>query len=75
MEAGDVAGQSARRPLSTGCGKPASSLKILVVAEPACSDSVQSVPHIANLAELAGVPLRIVAKARRRPGVCHAQGT
>jgi Thioredoxin len=43
--------------------KAGSDLKILVVAEPACSDSVQSVPHIAKLAELAGVPLRIVAKA------------
>ena len=43
--------------------KAGADLKILVVAEPACSDSVQSVPHIAKLAELAGVPLRIVGKA------------
>ena len=38
-------------------------LKLLVVADAACSDSVQSVPHLAKLAALAGVPLRIVPKA------------
>ena len=42
--------------------KAGTDLKILVVAEPACSDSVQSLPHIAKLAELAGVPLRIIPK-------------
>jgi hypothetical protein len=47
--------------------KAGSDLKLLVVAEAACSDSVQSVPHIAKLAELAGVPLRIVAKAAAGP--------
>jgi len=47
--------------------KAGSDLKILVIAEPACSDSVQSVPHIAKLAELAGVPLRIIAKAAGGP--------
>lgn len=39
------------------------SLKLLVVAEATCSDSVQSVPHIAALARAAGVPLKIVSKA------------
>lgn len=37
-------------------------LKLLVVAEANCSDSMQSVPHIAALADRAGVPLRIVGK-------------
>lgn len=37
-------------------------LKLLVVAEPACSDSMQSVPHIAALAAKAGIALRIVSK-------------
>jgi len=37
-------------------------LKLLVVSEAACSDSVQSVPYIAQLAALAGVELRIVGK-------------
>ena len=47
--------------------KAGTDLKILVVAEPACSDSVQSLPHIAKLAELAGVPLRIIPKAAAGP--------
>jgi hypothetical protein len=37
-------------------------LRLLVVAEPNCSDSMQSLPHIAALAERAGVPLRIISK-------------
>jgi len=40
----------------------AEGLKLLVVSEAACSDSVQSVPYIARLAALAGVDLRIVGK-------------
>jgi hypothetical protein len=51
-----------------------SDLKILVVAEPACSDSVQSVPHIAKLAELAGVPLRIIPKAAAGPVYASHKG-
>ena len=39
-------------------------LRLLVVSEAACSDSVQTVPYIARLASLAGVDLRIVTKAR-----------
>jgi len=38
-------------------------LRLLVVAEAACSDSMQSLPHIAALADRAGVPMRIVNKA------------
>jgi len=37
-------------------------LKLLLVAEAACSDSMQSVPHIAALAARAGIDLRIVGK-------------
>jgi hypothetical protein len=37
-------------------------LRLLVVAEPTCSDSMQSLPHIATLAGRAGVPLRIISK-------------
>lgn len=37
-------------------------LKLLLVAEALCSDSMQSVPHIAALAAKAGVELRIVGK-------------
>jgi hypothetical protein len=54
--------------------KAGSGLKILVVAEPACSDSVQSVPHIAKLAELAGVPLRIIPKAAAGPVYASHKG-
>jgi hypothetical protein len=54
--------------------KAGTDLKILVVAEPACSDSVQSVPHIAKLAELAGVPLRIIAKAAAGPVYASHKG-
>ena len=54
--------------------KAGNDLKILVVAEPACSDSVQSVPHIAKLAELAGVPLRIIAKAAAGPVYASHKG-
>lgn len=35
-------------------------LRLLVVAVPACSDSVHTVPYVAALAKEAGVPLRIV---------------
>ena len=54
--------------------KAGTDLKILVVAEPACSDSVQSLPHIAKLAELAGVPLRIVPKASAGPVYAKYKG-
>jgi len=42
-------------------------LKILVIAEPACTDSVNSLPYLAKLASLAGVDLRIVYKAVGQP--------
>jgi hypothetical protein len=42
----------------------AGGLRLLAVSEAGCSDSVQTVPHIARLAALAGVELRIVPKAR-----------
>jgi hypothetical protein len=38
-------------------------LQILVIAEAACSDSVNVVPYLARLASSAGVELRIVSKA------------
>ena len=42
--------------------KAAGDLKLLVVSEANCSDSVQSVPYVAQLAAAAGIPLRIVRK-------------
>ena len=54
--------------------KAGGGLKLLVVAEPACSDSVQSVPHIAKLAELAGVPLRIIPKSAAAPVYASHKG-
>jgi hypothetical protein len=42
-------------------------LKFLVIAEPACSDSVNSLPYLAKLASAAGVDLRIVYKAVGQP--------
>ena len=54
--------------------KAGADLKILVVAEPACSDSVQSVPHIAKLADLAGVPFRIVPKSAGAPVYAKYKG-
>ena len=41
----------------------AGGLTLLVIAEAACSDSVQTLPYVAKLASLAGVELRIVSKA------------
>ena len=46
-------------------------LKILVVAEPSCSDSVNTIPYLAKLASLAGVDLRIVNKATGAPIIEH----
>jgi thioredoxin family protein len=43
--------------------KVSDGLKILVIAEPACSDSVNTLPYLAQLASQAGVELRIVNKA------------
>lgn len=40
--------------------KAGDGLRLVVVAVAACSDSVHTVPYIANLAREAGVPLRIV---------------
>ncbi|MEZ5319174.1 MAG: thioredoxin family protein [Vicinamibacterales bacterium] len=37
-------------------------LRILAIAEAACSDSVSTVPYLAKLAAEAGVPLRIVGR-------------
>ncbi|HUL74713.1 MAG TPA: thioredoxin family protein [Vicinamibacterales bacterium] len=42
-------------------------LKILVIAEPACTDSVNTVPYLAKLAFLTDVPLRIIDKATGTP--------
>jgi hypothetical protein len=41
----------------------AGDLKLLVVSEANCSDSVQTVPYVAHVAAAAGIPLRIVRKA------------
>ncbi len=46
-------------------------LKILVVAEAGCSDSVNTVPYLAKLASLANVELRIVNKATGAPVIEH----
>ncbi|HKW02693.1 MAG TPA: thioredoxin family protein [Vicinamibacterales bacterium] len=46
-------------------------LKILVVAEASCSDSVNTIPYLAKLASLAGVELRIVNKATGAPVIEH----
>ena|SRR5688572_366261 len=43
--------------------KAAGGLTLLVIAEAACSDSVQTLPYVAKLASLAGVEMRIVNKA------------
>jgi len=43
--------------------KAAAGLTLLVIAEAACSDSVQTLPYVAKLASLAGVELRIVGKS------------
>jgi hypothetical protein len=40
----------------------ADGIRILVVAEAACSDSVNTIPFIANLAARAGIDLRIVGR-------------
>lgn len=40
--------------------KAGDGLRLVVVAVAACSDSVHTVPYIANLAREAGVPLRVV---------------
>jgi hypothetical protein len=42
-------------------------LRLLVVAVPACSDSVHTVPYVAVLAREAGVPLRIVDSEVGKP--------
>ena len=43
--------------------KAAAGLTLLVIAEAACSDSVQTLPYVSKLASLAGVELRIVGKS------------
>jgi len=43
--------------------KAAPGLTLLVIAEAACSDSVQTLPYVSKLASLAGVELRIVGKS------------
>jgi hypothetical protein len=42
-------------------------LRVLIVAEDWCADSVHTVPYIANLAAAAGVDLRIVDRAAGEP--------
>lgn len=49
--------------------KAGDGLMLLVVADANCSDSAQSVPHIAVLAARAGVGLRIVSKAAAGPAL------
>ena len=49
----------------------ASGLTLLVIAEAACSDSVQTLPYVAKLASLAGVDLRIVSKAAGQAHLEH----
>ena len=46
-------------------------LRLLVVAEPGCSDSVNTIPYLAKLAALTGVELRIVSKATGAPIIEH----
>jgi hypothetical protein len=43
--------------------RAAGDLKLLVVAEANCSDSVQTVPYLAAVADAAGIPMRIIGKA------------
>jgi Thioredoxin len=42
-------------------------LKLLVIAEAACSDSVNTVPYLAKLATLAGVDMRVVGRSTGLP--------
>jgi hypothetical protein len=42
-------------------------LRVLIVAEDWCADSVHTVPYIANVAEAAGVDVRIVNRAAGEP--------
>src|SRR5437764_9487556 len=39
-------------------------LRVLIVAEDWCTDSVNTVPYIANVAEAAGVDVRVVDRAQ-----------
>lgn len=41
--------------------------RILVITEPGCSDSANSIPYVARLAEAAGLELRLVRSAAGRP--------
>jgi len=50
-----------------------SGLRILVIAEPACTDSVNTLPYLAKLAFLTDVPLRIVDRATGMPILEHHQ--
>jgi hypothetical protein len=45
----------------------AKGLQLLVVAEDWCPDSAYAVPYVAHLARLAGVPVRVVDRARGDP--------
>jgi hypothetical protein len=51
--------------------KSGAGLKLLVVADEACSDSMQTVPHIAALAAAAGIELRIVSKDAAATAIDH----
>jgi hypothetical protein len=51
--------------------RAAPGLKLLVVAEGGCSDSVNTIPYLAKLAALANVDLRIVNKAGGMPVIEH----
>jgi Thioredoxin len=45
----------------------ANDLRILAIAQAACSDSVSTVPYLAKLADQAGVPLRLVGRNLGQP--------
>ena len=51
--------------------KAAAGLTLLVIAEAACSDSVQTLPYVAKLASLAGVEMRIVSKSSGQGLLVH----
>ena len=42
-------------------------LKLLAISEAACSDSVQTIPYVARLAQQAGVDLRLIGKPKGMP--------
>jgi hypothetical protein len=47
--------------------KVSGGLQLLVVAEDWCPDSAYSVPYVARLAQVAGIPLRVIDRAAGEP--------